>query len=391
MLNYHRLLYSQGFDDRFDAAIEPIDWQQAALAKAKNDIRDHLRPRIKAATVTVLGMDRAVEPRFRSQGSQRYKNCLRPAHQPPQDMDWDYGVYLPVTVWVDHGPPKAMAKLYFKLVEGLLKQLCDENGWRLETGKKNCVRVRISSWGHIDVPLYAVSEAEFERVRERVAAAAVLKREGLEANEDTDELVSQTWDELADISMATRDGEWIESDPEAVTRWFLDMLREHGMHGEQLRRITRYVKAWRDFHWRTGGPTSVSLMIAVCQQFKPSHRRDDLALEHAARTLAVALAGEIKEPGIDGGKEDFNRLEVQDRPSAARKAAEFADQLQRARLHRPGEEANTVAFVTAQLGDRVPDRPDLVEPDRADDSVRAEPARKVVPPVVPATKAGKAG
>jgi hypothetical protein len=32
-----------------------------------------------------------------------------------------------------------------------------------------------------------------------------------------------------------------------------------------------------------------------------------------------------------------------------------------------------------------------VEPDRADDSVRVEPARKVVPPVVPATKAGKAG
>ena len=37
-------------------------------------------------------------------------------------MDWDYGIYLPVTVWEDNGPPHAMAKAYFDLVEGSIAE-----------------------------------------------------------------------------------------------------------------------------------------------------------------------------------------------------------------------------------------------------------------------------
>jgi hypothetical protein len=49
-------------------------------------------------------------------------------------------------------------------------------------------------------------------------------------------------------------------------------------------------------------------MIAVAQSFQGVLRRDDLALERAAEQLAIALRDAIREFGIDGGKEDFNRL-----------------------------------------------------------------------------------
>lgn len=387
MLNLSRIFYSELDSDRFHNRIKPAPDRHASLVQAKNDIRDHLRPRIKAATVSLLGMSHPVEPRFRSQGSQRYKACLDPAHLPPQEMDWDYGIYLPVTVWEDNGPPHAMAKAYFDLVEGLLKDLCKQKGWTLVSGKDSCVRVQVASWGHIDLPLYAASEREFSRIVERAALSGSLrKRAGdsaLEAAVTAGELVDQEWDDMEHVMLATRSGEWKKSDPEVVTRWILDRVTEHG---EQLRRVWCYVKAWRDHQWPTGGPSSISMMIAVAQEHEGRLRRDDLALEHAARTLAVALAGPIREPAIN--EEDFNRLDPEQRAQAAARAAVLAEQLQHARMRRVGDEALALRFVTAHLGQRIPDRPDLVEPDRSEDSVRSVPARQVVAPLVPSTKAG---
>jgi hypothetical protein len=389
MLNLSGLFYSPVDVRRFVDEIIPTAAQQATLENAKNDIRDHLRPRIRAATVTMLGMDRSVDPRFRSQGSQRYKTCLQPVHLPPQEMDWDFGVYLPVTVWEENGPPHAMAKLYFDLVEGLLKDLCQQRGWTLISGKDSCVRVQVAKWAHIDIPLYAASEQEFTKIHERAMLKAASAHRTADAAMDAaalaGELVEQEWDELEHVVMATRSGEWKASDPEVVTRWLLDRIEEHGA---QLRRVCRYVKAWRDLHWKTGGPTSVSMMIAVAQDFVPHSGRDDKALEHAARTLAQKLSGPIREFAINQGREDFNRLDQNGRIEASMKASQFAQQLQNARQHRVGQEAQAIAFVTAQLGNRVPARVELVRPDQADDSIRSTPARQVAAPLVPTTKAG---
>lgn len=385
MLNLAGLFYSTLDVGRFDDEIIPTATQQATLENAKNDIRDHLRPRIREATVTMLGMDRAVDPRFRSQGSQRYKTCLQPAHLPPQEMDWDFGVYLPVTVWEENGPPHAMAKLYFNLVEGLLQDLCQKRGWTLVSGKDSCVRVQVTKWAHIDIPLYAASEQEFTKVNERAMLKAESAHRTADAAALAGELIEQEWDELEHIVMATRSGEWKTSDPEVVTRWLLDRIEEHGA---QLRRVCRYVKAWRDYHWKTGGPTSVSMMIAVTQEFVPHAGRDDKALEHAARTLAQKLSGPIRELAIDQGREDFNRLDQHARIEASMKASQLAQQMQQARQHRVGQEAQAIAFVTSQLGNRVPARAELVRPDQADDSIRSTPARQVAAPLVPTTRAG---
>lgn len=389
MLKLNRLLFATA-EEVFIDCIEPTMAQRQVLFDAKNDIRDHLRPRIREATIRVLGMDKAVTPRFRTQGSWSYKTCVQPAWNPPQEMDWDFGVYLPVSVWVDGGPPHAMAKLYFKLVDGLLQDLCNDKGWRLYSGKETCIRVQINAWAHIDIPLYAAPEAQFAQIVEKgtfVGASTMDTREALVANFAEEDFTLQQWEDMVDIMMATRAGEWKQSDPEEVSRWFIDRIEEHT---EQLRRVCRYLKAWRDLHWKAGdGPTSVCIMIAVAQTFEAQRGRDDLALEKSARALAITLKGNVHEPAIAEGKEDFNkRLDADGRHEASARAATLASQLQAARLKATHLAGDAIDILRGQLGGRVPYRTDLVEPDSGEDAVRVVGADRVSRPVVKSTSAG---
>lgn len=389
MLKLNRLLFSAA-EEVFIDSIEPTKAQREVLFNAKNDVREHLRPRIREATTKVLGMDKAVTPRFRTQGSWSYKTCVQPAWHPPQEMDWDFGVYLPVSVWEDGGPPHAMAKLYFQLVEGLLQDLCEEKRWQLYSGKDTCIRVKINAWAHIDIPLYAAPEGQFVQIVEKgaVDAARTLgAREALVANFGEEDFTLQEWEDMVDIMMATRVGEWKPSDPEEVSRWFLDRVEEHT---EQLRRVCRYLKAWRDLQWKDGdGPTSVCIMIAVGQSFEPQRGRDDLALEKAARILATALKGDVREPAIAEGVEDFNkRLDAHGRRDASTRAETLASQIQAARLKASYLAGDAIEILRGQLGGRVPYRTDLVEPDGGEDAVRVIGADRVSRPVVKLTSAG---
>jgi hypothetical protein len=206
MLKLNRLLYSTVDNGVFLDQIVPTREQRAILEQAKNDIRDHLRPRIAEATKAMLGMGKAVTPKFRTQGSWRYKTCVQPAFNPPQEIDWDFGVYLPVSVWEETGPPRPMAKLYFQLVEHLLTDLCKSKGWTLFSGKETCIRIQLDASAHIDVPLYAASEKEFEKVVERAllfSATAKDSRDLLVEKYSDDEMSQAQWEEMQGIVMAT--------------------------------------------------------------------------------------------------------------------------------------------------------------------------------------------
>ena len=191
--------------------------------------------------------------------------------------------------------------------------------------KDTCIRVEVAPWGHIDIPLYAVPEREFEQIMERALAANQLRKAANDSAVRLDsaaELEEQEWDDFETIVLATRAGEWKPSDSEKVSKWFLDRMAEHN---DQLRRVCMYLKAWRDYQWKGGdGPTSVSIMVAVAQSFEGYLGRDDRALEHAAEHLASALKGEIREDGIDAGAEDFNRLPEEKRLEASERAQTLA-------------------------------------------------------------------
>ncbi|MBL8298230.1 MAG: hypothetical protein JNN30_07790 [Rhodanobacteraceae bacterium] len=391
MLKLHKLFLNDKNSESFDEVIAPSSVQRKVLVDAKNDIRDHLRRTIRAASVAILEMDRTIEPRFRTQGSWAYRTCVQPAHLPPQEIDWDFGVYLPVTVWNEQGPPIAMAKKYFDLVESALAGLCKGKKWTLDRSKSSCVRVRIASWAHIDIPLYAAPEEEFLQIAEKALAVATASgrfRESVYLGESKDEgeLTEGAWDFLDDIHMATRSGVWVKSDPEDVSLWFTARVEQHG---EQLRRVCRYLKAWRDYHWRDGGgPTSVSIMIAVAQSFTPAPRRDDIALEHGATILSKALRGDIREYGIDECKDDFNRLDAAQRVTAAELAKELANRLHMARQYGVHLIPDALRIVKAQFGPRISDDISFIELDSGAETVRQTPATAVVPPLVGATQAG---
>lgn len=391
MLNLHKLLLNEDHAESFDRVIKPLDDQRRQLARAKNDIRDHLTTAIRAASVGILGQARMVDPRFRTQGSWTYGTCIQPAHMPPQEIDWDFGVYLPATVWLDVGPPPAMARLYFDLVEGALQSLCDKKGWTLDRSKQTCSRVRIAAWGHVDVPLYAAPEEEFVKIAEKTLSEGQLQARNrefalLEEDESLGELKDAKWDFLDRLHMATRDGKWKPTDPEAVANWFEDRVAHHR---EQLRRVCRYLKAWRDFQWpQNGGPSSVAIMIAACQSFEPAWHRDDVALEKSAGALSRSLAGDIREGGIDNRVEDFNRLDPEARRAASQKAAEFARQLGLARALSPTQKVEAIQKVRTHLGPRISSDLNFVEPESGADVVRVVTASMVAPPVVGSSHAG---
>ncbi|MBB6157391.1 hypothetical protein HDC30_004640 [Pseudomonas sp. JAI115] len=398
MLNLTKLFFSSADDIVFSDKIAPTDEQRDFLTQCRTKIREYLKPAIADATVAVLGMEKRVEPRFRTQGSWSYKTCIQPAHTDKQEIDLDYGVYLPVDVWQENGPPAAMAKKYFDLVETLLQVLCAQERWTLITGsdaKDTCIRIDVCSWAHIDIPLYAAPLEEFSKIVERTVALNNERRsmvfDSVNGNESFEVLakaIAQTWDDLDTIMLASRSGLWRASDPEDVAKWIRDQVVRFGDLGNQFLRVCRYAKAWRDFHWKSRGPTSISLMIAIAQSFEGKRGRDDIAFENAANALSTALSAEIREPGIDDGAEDFNRLNEEERDEASSKAEDLAVALRRARGCQEYQKHQALQITLGQLGERISLNTNLIDVESATEIVRSSAPAVVPAPRVPNTSAG---
>lgn len=392
MIKFNKLLHTTT-DVVYYENILPTIEQRKFLTECRNDIRDYLRPRLKQSTVSVLNMEKPVEPKFRDQGSWSYKTCIQPAYYDSQQMDWDFGVYLPISVWEENGLPKLMAKAYFELVENMLQGLCNEKKWHLLPGKNNsnCIRIEVSNWAHIDLTLYVAPEKQFIELVEKVEAKFAESRFSLDSINPLSygEMSDQSWDDMDGIFMATRLGNWKKSDPYAVTRWFKDRILEQESNGEQLRRICRYLKAWRDYQWKEGkGPSSILLMLCAVENFKGVSGRDDLAFEAVAKMLPEFLENDVYCEAIDGGEENFNRLGADDRQKASSLARDLHSALRNVRQSDLKYPHHLIQMIIDKLGDRVPNKPHLLELDNGSDTIRNTPAKLVSPPFVPSNKAG---
>lgn len=204
----------------------------------------------------------ALTPRFWTQGSFQYDTLNLPYSTPPQEMDIDDGTYLPMAIFDDK--PIIGHRLLILLVDSSLCSLVAENeSWRFET-KRTCARIRIPHENtHIDVPMYAIPEEQF-----MLKEVAGLEYRRLAACDSTSggDIWKNNWAayelDSDSVNLALREGEekWMKSDPKMVEDWFLDSCRHSGFH---LKKICRYLKAWRDANWGERGPSSISLMAAA--------------------------------------------------------------------------------------------------------------------------------
>lgn len=382
--NLHRPFRAD--NDGFINQIKPTQDQRNMLDQCRAAVHQHLRESIKLFCQMTFG--EPVTAKFRVQGSWAYGTCNQPANLVTQEMDLDYGVYLPAYVFSDQRSDHS-AKAYFAFVEISLQVLAKQKGWTIDpkNQKPTCVRIDLPSKpgeakAHLDVPMYVVPDRMFAVLKENTVMAldSLTKNESIAAQSRSvfskeaynlkEEAVIIDLDAITTIHLALRDGGWKDSDCEMVRKWFSEQQKKQTEDGgRQLRYVTRYLKAWRDQTWGEGGPTSILLMVITAKHYKFMQGQDDLALLNVAEKLADSLMGEVKEPAIKGHEnEDFNGPKRSEDAAAfhSRKSANAnqARRLYRGLVDALGSDRKHLALAELRtvFGDRMTTNVDLVTP-----------------------------
>lgn len=349
MLNLNALFFTEvEFEPCFFDNINLRDDDRKEIADAKNEVRMALRDGIPRVYAAEGHPGKVPQPRFFTQGSWAYKTLNAPA-QEPQQADVDDGCYLPLSFLSRTDSPSVAAEVFFGVAEKALADLVKKRSWTL-SGKPTCIRVEISDLAHIDIPLYAIPDNEFETL---VKAANVMRAEGI---------VMDSWQELpkTKVLLAHREEGWMHSDPRPVKEWFVDQVETKG---EQLRRVVRYIKAYRDWTWDSGGPSSILLMAAAAPLFVKQDRRDDQALIDVVKQLPAALRKGVSNP-INSEESLTARLRASNTDvdmveQAALRFEDLGGRLQAALDAGNAEQA--CAWLRGLFGPRFPDRPDRVK------------------------------
>ncbi len=379
-INAHKS-FNGTHDDAFVKQLKLPKHRDEELRAVRDELRDAIRTGLKDWTerfpieqivtkdAEIALMQEEIEvadafgrPKFRMQGSFSYSTVNDPAKgkSPALQIDLDDGMFLPTRYISRDGAlaPSVAAEGYFRAVEQLVSEVCDKNGWELKT-KTSCIRVEIDAEAHVDIALYAVPQSEFVTLVETAQAQERLMMDGLVELRD-DEFASEIYERLSadQMRLACRDedgrGKWIPSDPRKLEDWFRDAVRDHG---DQVRFVSRYLKAWRD-EQELPGLASIALMWTVVQVFenhrgyKPFHGRDDLALLAVSRALPDLLSEAIPNPVVNGARLDQGWNE-NDRQAYIDAAAKLEQQLEAA-LVSSSDPQLTVRHLSAALGDRFP-------------------------------------
>ena len=369
-LNAHRVFKNESATPSYLSALTLDQTTENSLRAARDEIRKTLKDGLQNWSVVVtkrelledIALDSApmLRPKFRMQGSFSYRTCNLPAHT-GQEIDLDDGVFLPVSFLNQRGTvnPAIASRGYFTAVERALTPLCTKRSWKLVTDKSSCVRVQISKMAHIDLALYAIPDTDFETLVEsamsmHIASDRALMRKSLE---DSIEFAEAQYVELPDdhIMLAHRDEGWKKSDPRKLEDWFRDALK---VHGEQLRRVCRYLKGWRDHQWSSSRLASIALMSAAITAYektkvKVADNRDDKALLMVMEQLPDILKGSINNPVVEGARLDEGWTDVE-RARYVQSAEALESRLKQT-LNETKDVKIALSALTGLFGDRIPD------------------------------------
>lgn len=359
MLNLSSLFFTgDDAEQCLQASLDLHSHERDYIAAAKTAVRAALRDGIPRE-LRQLGYTQDIPtPRFFTQGSWAYKTLNCPAKK-PQQADVDDGCYLPLSFLTQTRRPSIAATVFFTVAQKALEQLIKERGWQLVTDKPTCIRIVISATAHIDVPLYAIPDTEFATLSARALALDNVYANFSEAIAKAER---DAWTALPSdgVLLAHREDDWMESDPRPVKQWFLSKVDEHG---EQLRRVVRYLKAHRDWRWTSGGPASILLMAAAVPLFEKHDRRDDLALLKVVKGLPAVLRKGVNNP-VDDSESLTDRLrkasKERDLVEEAALAFEILGSLLEGALA-ASNAAQACEWMRQAFGPRFPDCPERVK------------------------------
>jgi len=367
--NAEGLLYSRLNDDRFINKLDIKPEEELLLNICKEKVRKKTRSafsEIKSFILenkqnafldSVSDNDRqlllSISPLYKSQGSTVYGTLNDPVYVPPQQIDADDGIYIPMSVVEDN--PVIKKNIFFDIVDGALKELVKEEGWKGFDAKNTCSRLIVNQRIHIDVPLYAIPDERFNTFQMEA-----------KANLNEELLIQNMWLDQSEVYLAVRDQEhWIKSDPAKIQRWFQEETSS-SKFGPRLIRVCRYLKAWRDYTWKSGGPSSITLMICAWETFcsNPIFESDSEALYRVAKELPSKLSDKIYNPGDKSyPKEEVyprNTLESEQQKNISH-ANNLYSHINSALVMANNAQQVVERFQDA-LGDRIPNKPDVIIP-----------------------------
>jgi len=319
MLNLSPLLFTTVADEAcLHSNLDLSDAERALIAHARVEVRDCLRTGIPRVLAERGYTDTVPQPRFFTQGSWAYKTLNAPARK-PQQADVDDGCYLPMSFVSQGTRPSVASTIFFEAAEQALAPLIERKKWELVNNKDTCIRIVICGFAHIDIPLYAIPDSEFTALTK-----ASMEKYGFDSIAEAAIFAERdAWTALPrdKVLLAHRKCNWMASDPRPVKEWFLQEVDEKG---EQFRRVIRYLKAFRDWRWESGGPSSILLMAAAAPIFEKRERRDDLALLDVVARLPPRLRAGVVNPvensesltdrlgkrGVEDAAQAFEALEV---------------------------------------------------------------------------------
>jgi hypothetical protein len=381
--NFHAL-FNNSTDLAFIKQLDLPAKCESILNTAVNKVKAKLTPALTDLALKAGVERRYAGPRYRLQGSQVYKTQNAPAHTPEQQVDVDLGTYLSTMFMESLNqatgktiklPAKMAAKIYFDTVDALLKELCKEEGWKYVEGKgkkSTCCRIDLSPEGidaHIDVPLYSAPNEEFVKFAKALTMDSIAMESASARSDLAPQIDEDGWDELQVIVMATREGEWAESDVQIVIHHFKDAAQKTG-HPYAMRRTWRYVKAWRDHNWKVGGgPSSVLLMEAVLRILNPqleevkallADGRDDRLLHYMFKHLSIQLKDDLI---VQWGTqpEALNTSDAETRQVWVTRAMQCFDNLNRCFFDNQISAQQVISLVMQPFGQRIPNNVSLVK------------------------------
>ena len=283
----------------FHERIALTSGKKVLLRTARNALRDRIRRHFR--DVLKLNI-----PKFHGQGSYAMGTIVNPLNG---EFDIDDGVYLQ---HLDTGDKSNWPTP--ETVHRWLVQATDGHTDQKPIDKRTCVRVRYAGQYHVDLPAYG---------------------------------------ELNGVYLLAEKGEkgWHLSDPLALTDWFKGRVK---VHGEQLCRIVRYLKAWADFQSSRQGKMSNGLILTVLAvDHFYEDTRDDICLANTLRTMAdsVSAVFSVYNP-VDASEELTSRLTDQQKNRFQDAIADAADAAAEAINIDDRYEASNIW--RKELGDRFP-------------------------------------